>query len=340
MNFWPSIGKINWFWVVIGVVVLTLLPLVIDTYTPNLLIIWAIFSLSLGLMWGFGGILSFGHSAYFGLGAYTYAVTAINFDSSTPAVFLAILVPAAFALIIGAMMFYGKISDVYLGVITLVITLVFFKFMNATAGDEYIIGNARLGGFNGIPGFPLLSVPGFPEIDLWGLPTYYISSIILVISYLIAWWILSSTFGKILVGIKDNEHRCSLMGYNVPAIKTGIFVISCSMAGVSGMLFANWAEIITPSVFTLGVAAEVIIWVIVGGVGTLIGPIIGAFILGYLKLLLGEQTSIDNSLIMGIILVLSVLIFPKGIANLILIRYNKFSTKNHNIHARVKRKLS
>ena len=142
---------------------LAALPLVSETNTPTLLAVWALFALSLALMWGFAGILSFGHAAYFGLGAYTYAIASFNIGESTVPVLLALIVPAVVAAIIGAMMFYGRISDVYLGVMTLVVTLILNRFMNATAGDAYKIGNARLGGFNGIPAFPTLNVPGDPN---------------------------------------------------------------------------------------------------------------------------------------------------------------------------------
>ena len=84
-----------------------------------------------------------------------------------------------------------------------------------------------------------------------------------------------------LVGIRENEARVELLGYNAPLYKTAIFTISAAMAGLAGCLFANWAEIVTPGVFSLGQSAEVIIWVIVGGLGTLVGPIVGAIVLGY-----------------------------------------------------------
>ena len=89
--------------------------------------------------------------------------------------------------------------------------------------------------------------------------------------------------------------------------------VSAGMAGLAGCLFANWAEIVTPGVFSLGQSAEVIIWTIVGGLGTLVGPIVGAIVLGYLKLLLGQQTLIDNSLVLGAILILVVLLLPSGL---------------------------
>jgi branched-chain amino acid transport system permease protein len=277
------------------------------------LLIWALFALSLGLMWGYGGLLSFGHSAYFGLGAYVYAIGAVNIGESTIPLLLAVLIPAAVAAVIGAMMFYGRISDVYMSVITLVVTLILFKFMNATAGDAYRIGDARLGGFNGMPGFPTLNVPGFPELSLFGTPTYYVCAVALLLCYLLCRWILARSFGRVLVGIRENEARCELMGYNVAARKTAIFTLSAAMAGLSGCFFANWAEIVTPSVFSLRQAAEVIIWVIVGGLGTLVGPMVGAAALGLVKLLLGEQTAIDNALILGLLLIIVVLAIPRGV---------------------------
>src|SRR4029077_15065898 len=93
-----------------------------------------------------------------------------------------------------------------------------------------------------------------------------------------------------------------------------IFGVWWGIRGLAGALVANWAEIVTPSVFSLGQSAEVIIWVIVGGLGTLVGPMIGAVVLGSLKIALGTQTMIDNSLILGAILILVVLLIPRGFA--------------------------
>jgi branched-chain amino acid transport system permease protein len=164
-----------------------------------------------------------------------------------------------------------------------------------------------------MPGFPTLNVPGFPELSLFGTPTYYVCAVALLLCYLLCRWILARSFGRLLVGIRENESRCELMGYNVAAIKTAIFTLSAAMAGLSGCFFANWAEIVTPSVFSLRQAAEVIIWVIVGGLGTLVGPMIGAAVLGMVKLLLGAQTAIDNALVLGVILIVVVLAIPRGV---------------------------
>ena len=300
--------------VVAGVAILMwVMPLFISTYTLTILIIYGILALSLGLIWGFGGILCFGQAAFFGLGAYVYAISAINFGESTVPMILSVVIPAIFAGLLGAMMFYGRLNDVYFAVITLVVTLILFKFMNSTAGPEYVIGNARLGGFNGIPGFQTLNVPGRPDSYIWGDQYFFFCAIVSGIIYLAVIALLKSSFGRIAIGIRENETRMSLLGYDVRAHKTKLFAVGAAIAGLAGALFANWAEIVTPSLFSLGQSAEIIIWCIVGGLGTRFGPVLGAAVLSYLKFLLGQQALIDNLLITGLILVFFVLILPKGI---------------------------
>ncbi|MEM7438853.1 MAG: branched-chain amino acid ABC transporter permease [Pseudomonadota bacterium] len=299
--------------ILVMAILIWVMPLMISTYTLTVLIVYGMLGLSLGLIWGFGGILCFGQAAFFGLGAYTYAVAAINIGESTLPMIIAVLVPGIFAALLGAMMFYGRLTDVYLGVITLVVTLILFKFINSTAGPQYTIGKARLGGFNGIPGFQTLNVPGRPDDYIWGDSYFYVCAVLLALVFLGVSALLRSSFGRIAVGIRENETRMSLMGYDVRARKTVLFAVGGAIAGLAGALFANWAEIVTPSLFSLGQSAEIIIWCIVGGLGTRFGPILGAAGLAYLKFLLGQQTLIDNTLITGLILVLFVLFLPKGI---------------------------
>jgi branched-chain amino acid transport system permease protein len=301
-------------WVALaGVVVMLVAPFVLPTYTLSLLVIYGLLALSLGLIWGFGGILCFGQAAFYGLGAYAYAIAAINIGESSIPVLLGILVPAAFAAALAAMMFYGRLSDVYLGVITLVVTLIFFRFMNSTAGPEYAIGDARLGGYNGVPGFQTLNVPGDPSAYIYGDALYYLCFVVLIVVYLLVRLLLASPFGRIAVAVRENESRVELMGYDARFVKTVLFSVGGGIAGLAGVLFASWAEIVTPGMFSLGQSAEIIIWCIVGGLGTLVGPILGAAILGYLKFALGQQQTIDNALILGLILVLVVLLLPRGV---------------------------
>jgi ABC-type branched-subunit amino acid transport system permease subunit len=316
-------GRIRWNWFAAFAIVLLLLPFVSETNTPTLLAIWCLFALSLGLMWGFAGILSFGHAAYFGLGAYTYAIASFNIGESTTPLILAILIPALVAAIIGAMMFYGRISDVYLGVITLTVTLILFNSINSTAGPEFHIGSARLGGFNGIPGIPSLNVPFFRDwqIDLDGM--FYLSTASLILTYFGLRALLASRFGRTIVGIRENEQRAQLLGYDPRAYKLATFTIGAALAGYAGCLFANWGSFVSPTIFGLAQSAQIIIWVIVGGRGTLIGPILGCVGIQWLTAALGANAPSGDAgwqallgnvpLILGAILIAFVLLVPKGL---------------------------
>jgi branched-chain amino acid transport system permease protein len=272
----------------------------------------AILALSLALVWGFGGILCFGQAAFFGLGGYAYAVAAINFGDTTGAVPVAIGVPALVAAALGYFLFYGRISDVYLGVITLTVTLILFKFANSTAGDQWTIGNAPLGGFNGIPMTPPLNVPGDPGAMLMPDQIFVIAVICLFACYLTAKLVLASHFGRVVVAVKENELRAELLGYDVRLFKLLIFTIGGAMAGLAGMLFAN-CVFVSPTMFSLSYSGQIIIWVIVGGLGTLVGPVIGCILLQMLTTWAGTLQGVDPNLVLGIILVAAVLLLPKGL---------------------------
>lgn len=297
----------------ISILIMFVLPLFLETYTLTLLVVYGLLGLSLGLIWGFGGILCFGQAAYFGLGAYAYAIAAINFGESTIPVLIGILVPMCAAFLLGAMMFYGRLGSVYLGVITLVVTLILYRFMSSTAGPEFVIGTARLGGYNGIPGFHTLNVPGMPDEYIFGDALYYLSFTFLIMVYLFLRWFLQTSFGRTIIAIRENEERVELMGYDIRIRKTLLFSLGGGIAGLAGVLYANWAEIVTPGLFSLGQSAEIIIWCIVGGLGTLVGPIFGGMLIGLMKFLLGQQSVIDNSVVLGLTLVLFVLFLPKGV---------------------------
>ena len=298
---------------IIGLVMMFVLPMITDAYTLTVLTAYAMLALSLGFIWGFAGILCFGQAAFFGLGAYAFAIASINIGTPWLPFFIAILVPALFAAVFGAVLFYGRLSDVYLAVVTLVMTLILFKFMNSSAGEAYKLGTARLGGYNGIPGFETLTLPWDPSEYLYDTSLYYFAFLLLIAVYIGLRVLLRMPFGRALVGIRENELRAELMGYDIRLLKTIAFSIGAAIAGLAGCLYANWAEIVTPALFSLGQSAEIIIWVIVGGAGTLMGPVVGAALLGYIKFLLGQQSMIDNTFILGMILVLAVLLLPNGV---------------------------
>jgi ABC-type branched-subunit amino acid transport system permease subunit len=272
----------------------------------------AVLALSLALVWGFGGILCFGQAAFFGLGGYAYAVAALNFSDTTFAVVVALLTASAAAAALGYFMFFGRISDVYVSVITLTVTMILFDFANSTAGDEWRIGAASLGGFNGIPSTPALNVPGEPEVGLTPEAIFRVAVIALAFCYGIARVLLCSKFGRVVVAIKENELRAELLGYDVRLYKLGVFSIGGCMAGLAGVLFAN-CVFVSPTMFSLSYSAQIIIWVMVGGLGTLIGPIIGCILLQLLTTWAGTVRDINANLILGVILMVVVLAVPRGL---------------------------
>lgn len=300
----------------LAVAAIVLMPMAYNEYEIMQMMIYvilAILALSLAFIWGFGGILSFGHAVFFGLGAYTYAIAAINFGETTSALLLALLVPAGFAALLGYFMFYGRISDVYLGAITLTVTLIFFKGVNSTSGPQYRIGNAPLGGFNGIPSVPRLTIPGFPDLELGTVPLFSLSVALLALTYIGLRLLIASDFGRIVIAVKENEGRAELLGYDVRLYKLLTFVIGGAVAGLAGCLYANWGSYTDPSVFALSQSVQVIIWVVVGGVGTLVGPILGCFFVQWLTSYLTTVNIVNKDVILGAILALVVLLLPKGL---------------------------
>lgn len=272
----------------------------------------AVLALSLALIWGFGGILCFGQTAFFGLGGYGYAIAAINFGDTTGAVPIALMVPTFAAAALGYLMFYGRISDVYMGVITLTVTLILFKFANSTAGDQWTIGNAPLGGFNGIPGTPPLNMPLRPDQPLDPAQVFVVAVVCLFACYVVAKLVLHTRFGRVAVAIRENEARAELLGYDVRLHKLGMFVLGGLMAGLAGMLFAN-CVFVSPTMFSLAYAGQVIIWVLVGGIGTLAGPVIGCILVQVVVTWAGTLPNVDPNLFLGVVFMLTVLAVPKGL---------------------------
>lgn len=327
---WPG------FVAVIAVMLLVMfgLPLVTGLFglvQATVFIAMAMVALSQGFIWGYGGIMSFGQSAFFGLGGYTYAVAVMNLgDSSVPLV-LAVLLPAVFAALLGYFMFYGRISDAYVGVITLTVTVILFNVMNSTAGDIYHIGNAPLGGFNGMPSIPPLNMPGDASNPLDPQQLYYVCMGLLIAVYALLRLILATRFGRVAVAIRENETRAMLLGYDPRLYKLIVFTIGGGIAGLAGCLFTNWGGFISPTVFGLAQSAQIIIFVLVGGLGTLIGPILGAVAIEYLISIIGTQQTLNADLILGAVLVGFVLLVPQGVVPMLRSALQSFRLQRHTV---------
>jgi ABC-type branched-subunit amino acid transport system permease subunit len=278
----------------------------------SIIFVFSLLALSMGFLWGYAGILSFGQTIFFGLGGYSYAILALNFGVTSLPLLGAIVIPALFAALLGYFMIYGRISDIYLSVITLVVTLIFEKSIRSTSGPEYVIGSVRLNGQNGIPGVPALTLPWSDE-PMSILGVFYLSGGAMLATYVGLRLLLLTRFGRLLVGIRENEKRMELMGYDTRLYKLGAFALAGAIAAVSGILYALWGNFVAPEMFNLNQAAQVVIWVIVGGRSTLIGPIAGAALVQYISNWLGTVGVGQVTLVLGLILMIFVQLFSRGL---------------------------
>ena len=249
--------------------------------------VWVFMALGLGLLWGYGGMLSFGQTAFFGLAGYAYGVIAINLGAahSYPllALVCALAIGTAFAALLGYFMIYGGINGVFVGIVTLSVTLAFATFMNQTAGPEWRIGRARLNGYNGMTRIPSLSIDWFDghRIKFDGANFYYLVLVLLVVTYLALRVLVNSRFGNVLVASRENPERAELLGYAIRRYQLAAFAIGGFLASLSGALYAAWGNFIVPASMALPAAAMPIIWVAVGGRQDVTATLIGTFVVLY-----------------------------------------------------------
>ena len=283
---------------------------------------WAIYgllALSLALVWGHGGIFSFGQGAFFGIGGYAYGITAINLSGMTgetfSAMIVALIVSMLAACMLGYFIFYGKVGDVYVGIITLATSLVLFTFMSSTAGPKYRVGDALLGGYNGMTGVPALSygLPGTESTPLSPGQLLAFTVILACIVTLAVRALLRGPFGRVLAGVRENELRTQLLGYDIRLRKLVVFAIGGGIAGLAGAQHAAWALFINPIVFGLQQAAVVVIWVLVGGRKSLPGAFLGVVLVEGLASFLGAGAGSATPIVLGAVLIAVVILLPQGL---------------------------
>jgi len=283
---------------------------------------WALYgllALSLVLVWGQAGIFSFGQGAFFGIGAYVYGIAAINWLPVThetfSAVLMAALAGAAAAAAVGYFMFYGKVADVYVGVITLAMTLVLFTVVSSTADPKYRVGDALLGGYNGMTDVPPLIWPTADGgVELSALPMFVLVVCLCAGILAALYWLLARPFGRVLAALRENEWRTQLLGFDVRLRKLLVFSLGGGIAGMAGGLTAAWAMFVSPGVFGLQLAALVVIWALVGGRSSLAGAFVGTLAVESLAFNLGGSGGNATPIVLGAVLIAVVLFLPGGLA--------------------------
>lgn len=313
----------------------------LSTYTVALLgkyLCFALLALSVDLVWGYLGILSLGHGAFFALGGYAmgmYLMRQIGdrsvygnpelpdfmvflnwselpwywhgFDQFGFALLMVLLAPGILAFVFGWLAFRSRVTGVYLSIMTQAMTyallLAFFQ------------NNFGFGGNNGLTDFKDLL--GFNlQLDSTRCGLFIASAIALLLGYAVCKYIIQSRLGSLAMAIRDSESRVRFMGYRDEHIKLFVFVVSALLAGIAGALYVPQVGIINPSEFEPIRSIELVIWVAIGGRGTLYGAVLGAFVVNYAKTFFTAWQPEAWLFILGSIFVFVTVFMPKGIVGL------------------------
>lgn len=270
------------------------------------ILVFALFLIGFDLLAGYAGLISFGHAMFFGTGAYTAALT---LKYVTPSIWgvlaAAILANAVVALVVGY--FAIRAREIYFVFLTFAFAQFFYNFVSTW---EFV------GAANGLPGVPKPTL-GL-GIDLANRAAfYYFTLAVGVAGYLIARRIVGSGYGRVLVGIRENEERARFLGYDVTACLRRAFLISGIYAGVAGSLLAADQSFVAPTLYYWSVSAEVLLMELLGGMGTLAGPVAGAAFVIVLGDILSSLMAERWLLVMGLVYAACVLFSPTGFAGLV-----------------------
>jgi len=296
---------LSWRAVVVGLLVALLpaLPFMSKFYLLlafDALLFGAI-AMSLDLLIGYTGLVSFGHAAFFGLGAYSTAILLERGVLSLWACLVAaVLVVGLYALVVSY--FATARRGIYFALLTLIFAEVVYTFFRYTQ---------TFGGSDGIQGVPAPRLMPAFAIDT-PLRNYYVVLVYLALAYLVCRVLVASHFGKVLVAIRENEDRARFLGYNVQRYKMAVCLISALLTGIGGALYPGRSAFATPDLMLWTVSGEFIIMVMIGGLGTLAGPVIG----GAFFVLLQEKVSsyVDwYFMVIGLVLIVIVLFMPRGL---------------------------
>ena len=299
---------------------------------------FAILALGLDLTWGYCGVLSLGQGVFFGFGAYCmgmYLALQIGsesvYGSELPDFMVwtqvkelpwfwvpfknfgagllgAILVPMLFATIFGFLAFRSRIKGVYFAILTQALAFAAWLVFNRN--------ETRLGGTNGLTDFK--QILGYRLTDVSTQRGLYILTVVALIgAFLLCRWIVASRAGKVLIAVRDSESRVTFSGYTPWVFKLFVFVVAAGLAGLSGLLYVPQVGIITPAQIGVLPSLEVVIWVAVGGRGTLIGAVLGAVVVNYGRSVLTNYFPEAWPFILGGLFVVVVTMFPDGLVGLI-----------------------
>jgi branched-chain amino acid transport system permease protein len=295
-----------WRWAGGLVIVIFGVSPLLDPYTVGLLVqayIFATLALTVDVVWGYTGVLTFASAAMFGIGAYAVGIVFVHASLGVAAIpvalVMAVVVACALSAVIGWLAFYSrvKVSEFYIAVVTLGLSVLF----NQTVS----YGGALTGGSNGLSGFATVPVSSAG----W----YVISGLALLCAMLVALRLVRSDFGLILRSIRDHEMRCRYLGIHTPLIKTVVFTACNGVAAAVGVLYALYTTVVAPSLVGFVLATNVLIWVMLGGRGTLLGPVLAAILVNAITPELSTTIPLYWQGALGVLFVIVVVGLPRGL---------------------------
>ena len=272
------------------------------------ILIWSLFAASVNLLFGYVGLLSFGQALYFGFGMYGVAIGIADLGLPFwPAFALGIVAAMTMALVTG--IFAVRLTWHYFAIITVVFSLIFYFFAVSvkplTGGDDGI-------NFTLPPTFFISGVKGsFSDANF----QYFFILATVSLCFFLMHRVIQSPLGKAFVAIRDNDVRAALIGLNVYQLRLIVFVMAGFLAGVSGALFAFFGRYASASYMFYHVSGEAVVWAIVGGAGTLFGPIVGTILFIVIRELVSTHWE-HHALIVGVLAILVVILAPKGLVGL------------------------
>jgi branched-chain amino acid transport system permease protein len=294
------------------------------------ILIWSLFAASVNLLFGYIGLLSFGHALYFGFGMYGVGIGIDLFHLSFwPAFSLGIAAAMAMALVTGV--FAVRLTWHYFAIITVVFSLIFY-FLAVT-------NKALTGGDDGI-NFALPPTFSIGQTQ-WSLADatfqYFFIFVVVAVCFYAMHRVTRSALGKAFLAISDNDVRASLIGLNVYLLRLVAFVMAGFLAGVAGALFAFFGRYASASYMFYHVSGEGVVWAVVGGAGTLFGPLIGTTLFIFIREVVSSHWE-HHSLIVGVMAILVVILAPKGLVGLWRDALDRWAAPKADVRARASRK--
>jgi branched-chain amino acid transport system permease protein len=293
---------------VVALVVLAIGSITLPTFLVNNLIrafLYAAVALTVDLLWGYTGILTFGQSAFFGIGAYAAGLIFTHAGFSFPLAAAALAAGVAAAWIvsraIGWLAFYHGASPLYASVVTLVLPIVLVQCIYS--GGEFT------GSSSGLSGFDSFDIP----LEAW----FFIAGALLVVLGVVAWMFVRSDAGQLLVAIRENEARCEYLGIDVSRYKARLMDTCAVIAAFAGFLFACVQMVVAPEYAGFVFGTELVIWVALGGRGSLFGPIVGAMLIDVGSAYLSGNLPYVWTLLVGVAFVVVIVAMPRGLAPLV-----------------------